>query len=316
VVVVLAIGSGLMWLSARDAGRVSPSADEAGSAPATVALDAATLDDIAKSAPCDRVTSASHLAGADTVAAFPAVAVVDCRTEVKSYPGEGEWAVLVREVTADGLLPLMSALTQPDEEGPAGETACAAVGYGPLTILLADRAGTYLHPRAPQTSCGAPRPAVLSAISGLTWHIVSTTRIDQLRTEPSITNGCEMGWKNETAIYAANAHDSRGGPVFTADADTPLHVCLYRVADDPQAGEFERGITLDGSDSRRLRDALTGPSPAAGCAAQDSFAVIRDGGQWVNVELGGCWRLIRENDNPVTYGTADAEEVKKLLGLP
>lgn len=316
VVVVLAIGSGVLWMSERGSGRDSPSAGEAWSAPATSVPDAAGLDDIAASAPCGRVASATQLAGVDTVAAFPAVAVVNCRTDVKSYAGEGEWVVLVRQVTVDGLPQLMSALTRPDEQASSGDTACAAVGYGPLTILLAGRSGAYLHPRAPATACGAPQPAVLAAVNGLTWRTVSVSRIEQTRTEASITSGCDMGWKNETAIDAANASDSAGGPVFTTDAETPLRVCIYRVADDdPQVGAFERGLTLDGSDSRRLRDALTGPGPGGGCAVQDTFAVIRAAGQWVTLELGGCWRLVREIDNPATYGSADADVVKELLGL-
>src|SRR4051812_19599291 len=42
-------------------------------------------------APCRLIDHDRHPADARKIARFPAVAVVECRTETRTYPGEGEW---------------------------------------------------------------------------------------------------------------------------------------------------------------------------------------------------------------------------------
>jgi hypothetical protein len=93
-------------------------------------------------------------------------------------------------------------------------------------------------------------------------------------------------------------------------------VCIYQVSgSDSQVGAFVRGPHLDRSASALLRGALSGPAPSGTCEHQPQFTVVSTGvGDWVNVELAGCWRVLREQPH-LSIGTAAASTVHQLLHL-
>ncbi len=316
VAAVLVVVAGVLAVADKGHSRPTAAHDPTGARRGAL-LGNSRLDQLAEHAPCHLTSRDSDLAGRQVVEQFAASAVIRCSSAERVYPGEGEWQVLIRQVSGSGLNRLLSALTRADQKSSAGQI-CSAIGYLPLTILLADRAGRFLHPRAPTTACGAPQPAVVRAIDHASWRTVSVSRIRQTRTADSISSGCDMGWKNENALYEkSGVRAGVGGPVFARNPDAQLQVCLYRTTDDPDGGTLTRSLILTRDQSRQLRAALTGGGPTRTCARQPSFAVIRvRGGQWVNLELGGCWRLIRNDSNPITYAIAQSEVVKEVLQLP
>lgn len=276
---------------------------------------AARLDQLANSAPCRLTVQDRHPAEAAQVAKFTAVAAIECRTEIRSYPGQGEWQVLERRVATAGLAAVVAALTRPDQHASSGNV-CAGLGYGPLLILLADNAGHYLHPRPPTDQCGAPLPAVAKALDGLRWRTVSDTRMMQTRTPASIASRCVMAWKNEL-YFDTQMHTpaSPGGPVLTNQPNGPVRVCIYRTSTDISGGRFQRSLTLTGTKARQLRTALSRPGPSHTCPAQHAFATVWSGHNYVNVELGGCWRVQRHTNGPTGIGSADPDLVTQLLGI-
>jgi hypothetical protein len=289
----------------------------AGVAPAlpTARLSASVLARIAKDAPCRLTDQNRHLADAHDVTRFPTVTVVRCVTTFRTYPRDGEWQLLVRQIVATRLRPLVTALEQPDQHT-AAKIACPAIGYAPLPILLADGHGHYLHPRAPTTDCAAPQPAVVKALADATWRTVETVKVKRTRSAASVGSRCEMQWKNEARVYGGALANSAGGAVLARRPDAALHICLYGQATDPYVGTFRRSVTLTGAPAQQLRASLAGAGPTGDCGAQHEFAVISaNGAGWVNVELGGCWRVVRASDEPITFGTANPTVVRRLLKL-
>ncbi len=298
-----------------------PARHDTGRSPArTVHSDPVTppaeLDRLARDAPCAQVQEGQHPAGRSEIARFDARAVVNCRTSERTYPGAGQWQVLTRQVAVHGLARLLDALTRPDVVTPGGEM-CAAIGYGPLTILLAGPAGQYLHPRAPATTCGAPQPATLRAIAALAWRTVSVTKLRLITSPAALASGCEMQWKNEIAMEGGSVSRLASGAVNLGAPTDPLVACIYgsaHPASDP--GTFQRAVQVDGPRAKELRAALSLPGKAGSCPSQTTFAVLRlQGGPWVNVELGGCWRVMRNDENPVALGRAQPATVRRLLGV-
>jgi hypothetical protein len=282
----------------------------AGSHPPAPSVEARRLAEFAERAPCRLIEPDRHQADARQVARFDAVAVVQCANGTRRYAGDGEWATLARRVATTGMPRLLTALKRPDERARSG-VACAAIAYGPLDILLVDRHGRYLHPRFPETGCGAPQPAFSSALAALRWRTVSVTRVQQLRSQAAIDSGCEMAWKNLHALLIGPARAAPSGPVLTERPRAALQICLYGRSKDPDAGSFRRGLTLTGAPAAALRTALGGAGSASSCPLVADFAVVFAGGPWVEVELGGCWRVLRGD----TVGTASPSAVTSLLGL-
>lgn len=272
-------------------------------------------DQLAKAAPCQLVNRDQHPATRAQVASFRPVAAVLCTAGLRRYPGDGEWTVQIRRVATDGLSDAAAALTRPDQHSSSPDQACASIGYGPLMILLADHAGRYLHPRAPVDACGAPQPEVENALNRLRWRTVSVVRLARSRTQASLDSRCEMEWKNELS----NEGDVRTSPplgeVFAHAANAPIRVCIYRTGTDILGGRFQRGLTLSGAKAQQLRSALSGAAPIGACQAQHDFATVWAGRSRVNVEFGGCWRVLRVDGASTAIGTADADVLRKLFGL-
>jgi hypothetical protein len=293
----------------------APSPPPPRAVPITSTPDQEQLDEMARDAPCDNVHTFRDLAGPAQVADFGAVAVINCRQDARIYSGEGEWSVLLRQVATSGVAALVAALERPDEPAASADTVCALPGYGPLSILLADGVGGYLHPRMPETSCGGPQHEVSDAMDDLEWRTVSVTRLEQVRTPESIASGCSMSWKNLLEMLASSLKPSPGGPVFLDVTDTARKICIYHAGDDLDRGDFTRALTLDGADAQTFDAALSGAAPTGECDPQRDFAMVLSAGHWLDVELGGCWRVLRVDFSYTEFGGADAATVKRLLGI-
>lgn len=323
-VAILALAGGVVALVQQQSGKPGnalhqPTAKASTPATSPSPSNNRELDRFAAKAPCqggyadpEPVYAAPQPPGQAAVRNFDAVAVVRCQWTSRRYPGDGEWALLVRQVGTRGLPGLIKALTQPSQRQTNGP--CAAIAYVLPPLYLVDAAGKYLHPAPPTDGCGAPLPGFAHAIAAMTWRTVSTTKLNQVQSQQSIDTGCAQQWKNEAEMYARfpMRPDPGHQPVLAHVPDTALHVCIYRTGSDPEIGNLERGTTLSRQQSEQLRTALAGPGRRGDCASQRAFAVVDNS---INVELGGCWRVVRNDVNPVTIGTADPALVKQLLDL-
>jgi hypothetical protein len=308
-VLVLVIAAGVVFLSRER----SPDGGGSTSAPPYTAADTATQNRLAQSAPCTRLPR--DLSGAGAIAGFKTVAVVNCRIAERTFAGQGEWEVLVRQVAISGVPQLLDALVEPNDPA-TPNTACSGVGYLPPQFVLVDRAGNYLHPRFPTDGCGAPKASYGRAVKQVVWRDVSVQRLRQTRSATSVASGCAQAWKNENSIEdSSGIPSSAGGPVFGSTPAVPLKACIYRRAGDPMAGNLVRSVTLKGPDATSLRSALGGVGPTGSCPAQPDYAVVFAGHQYVNVELGGCWRVRRDDGGHTTLGTADPQQLAALLRL-
>jgi hypothetical protein len=280
-------------------------------------LSVTRVELLVRNAPCPVAFRDRHVATTRAVRDFAASVVIRCVDSRRTYPAAGEWQVLTRQLSVSSVAPVLSALSRPDQSS-SGSQICSAVGHGPLNILLADAHGRYLHPRAPTTDCGAPQPAVQRALAAIKWRTVSVSKVQQTRSVASIASGCDMQWKNEPAIPSkSGVRPGSGGAVFTRSPPLPLRICLYGRATDPFVGRLRRSVVVGGASVQRLRGALARPGPSGSCNSQPNFAVIRTGhDQWVNLELGGCWRVVRDDRNPLRVGSADGAVVRSVLHLP
>lgn len=263
-------------------------------------------------APCENRQLLRQQASAAQISKFGAVAAVRCLSTERRYAGQGEWQVTLRQVATVGVARFVTGLMRPDDSTAPQGGECLSIAYGLPPLFLVDVQGRYLHPRFPHDYCGAPLD---TGYKDLRWRTVAVDKVKQTRSQASIASGCEMGWKNENALYArlGATHTGAGGPVFTLRPRALLKACVYRG--DAEGGDFVRVVELDAAQSTQLRGALAGPGPTHSCPAQRSFAVISAGGQFVNVELGGCWRVQRDDLNPSRTGTAQASVLVKLLRL-
>lgn len=311
-VVVASIAVAVMGLrsSAHDNARV-------GQAPAASTLDLAALT---ANAPCPFDAGTKPATRSD-LESFHAVAALSCNQSDRTFPGEGEWSVETRRATDDGIAALVSAFDQPNQSQPPSDApsnlACSLVGYGPM-LTLVDADGHSLVPSAPTDACGTPLQSVMQAVMRLQWQPVGTRRLNQVATPEALTAGCIMQVK-DVPVMDAQSHigASPGGPVFTEGPDGPLGVCIYRVGTDSMVGTFTRAVKLDPTGSTALRAALTGAGPTGSCADQPDFATVTArGGGTVYLELGGCWRLDRNDGGRDRLGSAsEPKVVQELLGL-
>jgi hypothetical protein len=243
----------------------------------------------------------------------PAVAVW-CQESEQHYPGDGQWSVMVRRQLTDGLSTLLSAFLQPDDKLTNG--ACPSdLVVGPF-VALVDATGKWVIPAYPRDECGQPKRSIIDTVEHDSWRTVSTTKDHLIASEASIDAGCEPQWKNELSYDSSARPLGRATPVFGHTGAEP-RVCLYTTtASDLTVGTFAGTRHLDAATAARLRAALSGSGAGQprGCQLQRSFAVVQQpGGPWVNVELGGCWRVTRNDLNPGQIGQADPTVTRKIL---
>jgi hypothetical protein len=244
---------------------------------------------------------------------FGAIAVVRCFDKEQTFP-DGEWTVLVREASQTGVNALVAALDKPDAKPTTG--ACPAILIGNPNLVLVNAAGDHLTPTFPLDDCGQPQARIADIPSN--WRLISSDKVQLQRSRAEITNHCQPAWKNELDIYAQTAErPGPGGPVLTYPDNKTLYVCIYQSpADDLTIGNYLRGLVLNGGAAAQLRVALDGAGNTGTCTPQRQFAVISTpSGAEVNVELGGCWRVQRDDSAHESTGTAQPKTIRTLLGL-
>lgn len=279
---------------------------------APVRRDLATLT---RRAPCPPPAKAK-LATRAQLRTYPAVAALYCTEADRTYPHDGEWAVEIRKASRTGIGVLVHALDQPDGKPTGGACLDYLILAPPLVFV--DAHGNYLVPRYPRDRCGQPEAAAVAAVRDHHWRVISVRKVKQQATAAEVAANCGADSKNMLYLDSQfGADPDSGRPVFASRPDAVLRVCVYRVRPaEPDVGTFLRAVRLSARESARLRAALSGAGTARSCPPQPEFADVLDGsGDYVMVELGGCWRVDRGDRAHETLGTADATVVGRLLGV-
>jgi hypothetical protein len=241
---------------------------------------------------------------------FHAVTAVYCSSELRTYPGRGQWEVLVRKVALGSVAGLQRYYERPDEpDQPKRGVLCSDVRVVVPVPTFADAHGRWVTPlRWPEDRCGQP----LGSRPTVRWHVIRVRRLRQLVSAAALAAKCSMRVGNIVA-WAGPPHDAEaGGPLFDRTPKT-VRVCVYRTPPNSFAvGQFLRGFRLGAARTRRLLGALSGPGPKRGCPKQRTFALVSGGpGNGAVVELGGCYRVERPDR---LAGTAKPAVVRAILG--
>jgi hypothetical protein len=244
-----------------------------------------------------------------TLEHFHAVTAVYCSSGLRTYPGRGQWEVLVRKVAVGSVAGLQRYYERPDEPNkPRKGVLCSDVRIVVSVPSFADAHGRWVTPaRWPEDRCGQP----LGSPPTVRWHVVRVRRLRQLVSAAALAANCPMKVGN-TAAWAGPPHDARAGDALFERTPRTVHVCVYRTPPDHFAvGDFVRGFRLDAARTRRLLEALDGAGPKRGCPKQRTFADVDAGpGLGLSVELGGCYRVERPDR---LAGTANPAVVRAIL---
>ncbi len=195
------------------------------------------------------VPCGGHRVDRRTLRRFHGVTAVTCFSGMRTYPGQGQWEVLVRKVAVGSVSGVQRYYEKPDQlDQPPKGTMCSDVLVGFPVATFVDAQGHWETPaRWPIDRCHQP----LGYPPSIRWHVVRMRRIRQLVSAPALAAHCAMRVGN-TVAWAGPPRDSTGGPLF----DVPpwrTHVCIYRTPPDNFAtGRFVRGFRLDVSQTRRL----------------------------------------------------------------
>jgi hypothetical protein len=240
------------------------------------------------------------------------VAATRCRYETQQFPGDGEWMMRIEQRAESGLDALATALRLPAEK-PDGSQACDLIRYGPIIITVTDDRGRQLHPKVPETACGAPLLAAVDAINALRWSTVATTKVSQARSELEVSSGCSGGYKPVIALLGAENLGTEETKTAIDATPRPLTVCRYALDPDPanvisldngpalKMGVLVSASTLDAAGGGKLLAEVAAAPRASPCSQpQSPFAVVHptDGSApWIYVELGGCNRALNDVNN-------------------
>jgi hypothetical protein len=311
-VIAVAVGIPLAVAAVRDGG--PRPATRSAPAPTTgrpAASPEASVVALTRRVPCPE--RAGPATGRSRTAPFHAVTAVSCDRADRIIRG-ARWEVEVRGVAVSGIPRLVRALRLPSERRSGTTTCTANIELAP-SIALVDARGRYLVPRVPVDACDHPLQAVMLAFDAVGWREVSARPVRRQASRQAVAAGCDMKAKNLLDVYAGlGAQRSGSGPVAPS-LRRPTHVCVFRVTRaDREVGSFVRGFALRPDASRRLLGALTGPAPGGECPPVRVFAFVTiDGGPYVQVELGGCWRVERSYPRE-GVGTADPAVAAAVLG--
>jgi hypothetical protein len=263
--------------------------------------------ELTRHVPC--VHDLRHRAGPKALRRFHAVTAVSCVEGTRTYPGRGQWEVLIRRVAVGSVAGLQRYFEQPSRHGIPKGVVCSGVLHVVVVPTLVDGLGHRLVPRTPLDGCGNPLGAGPPSVR---WQLVSVRKVKLLVSPAALAAHCAMEIKDLPGGGIGRLDPSRGGPVFRSPPKT-LKVCIYRTHDF-QVGDFVRGFRLDAAKTRELLRALTGAAPRGSCPAERTFAVVGARQFWAEVELGGCWRVGRTYPD-YAIGSADPSVAAPLLGV-
>jgi hypothetical protein len=272
---------------------------------------------VARSHPAD-VTAVSALAGVPCTAttakptkpipaAFRPVAVVQCYQVARGIPGNGLWRFEVKQRADHRLAAFIAALRRPSVRTPP-QIMCAAVGYLDPSFALIDRHGRILRPALPVKECGQPFPAAISNLQHLPWVTVSVRRTVQIATRAELQAGCDPQWKDVIQLESGSGglQPSAGGPAFTPRPPR-LRICIYR---DSSYTFIRGGLISQAAESKVLGDIQGGRTSTQCRRPHTEYAVLLAvspayrGGQFAEAELGGCYRVLRPDNQVGTISPA------------
>jgi hypothetical protein len=265
---------------------------------------------LTKHVPCR--FDARHRVGRSGLGHFHAVTAVSCTEGFRTYPGQGQWEVLIRRVAVGSVWRLQRAFERQDEHHVPKNLACAAVLIVIPIPTFVDDQGRWLAPRRwPVDGCGEPLGYDYKRGPPVRWRVVWVHRIRQLVTAAAVAANCQMRVGNTVAWAGPPRNAPAGAPLFDR-TPTRLHVCIYRTRPTNFAtGYFVRGFRLGVARTRRLLRALTGRGPKRGCPKQRTFAAINaNRSVGATVELGGCYRVATAEG----ARTANPAVVRAILG--
>ena len=259
----------------------------------------------------NHVPCGGHRVDRRTLRHFHAVSAVTCVSGMRTYPGQGQWEVLVRKVAVGSVSRVQRFYEKPDQlHQPPKGTMCSDVLVSLPVATFVDAQGRWETPaRYPRDRCGQP----LGYPPPLHWHLVAVHKVKLVVSAPALAAHCAMRVGN-TVAWAGPPRNSTGGPLF----DVPpwrARVCIYRTPSNNFAtGNFVRGFRLSVAQTRRLIQALDRPGPRRGCPKQRTFAEVGASvGNAATVELGGCYRVERPDR---LAGTAKPVVIRAILGRP
>jgi hypothetical protein len=262
---------------------------------------------------------------------FVPVAGFLCADDQRKYPGDGTWSVLLGERVTGGLDTIVSALREPAEllPGPATPDPASSVQdgcpadlmIGP-NVVLYDAGGDRLAAQIPYNGCGNhPTDAIQTAISRAQTATVQVLKLTQVLTEAQTTGGraaqragCPSQWKDEFNLKATPSRLSTGTPI-NWPAASEAKLCVFAdEAKDPGAGDFARVVRLDHAQTQQFLAAAAKPGTSAACtSAHHDFVVAIAGTGSIRVEVGGCSRVIRDEQGTASLGSADPTVITRLL---
>lgn len=240
----------------------------------------------------------------DDLDKFPAVAMFTCAGDDRTYE-DGEWSVNIREATTSGVAAVIAAM-----HGPAPDTggSCDLVLIADPAVAFVAADGSSVVPKYRHDECG--HPIGLAAFRGINWEQLAVVKDTLQQSSEEIAAGCSHQYKNMNYYEGQGDHQvSAGGPVFPDDGNT-LHACVYRTNGEIDVGTFVTDVSFTADQSDKLRTALSQPGSNADCKPQQNFALVFDGERQVDVELGGCHRVLRNGG----VGAADGSVLQDLFG--
>ncbi|MDX6202359.1 MAG: hypothetical protein QOJ83_1859 [Frankiales bacterium] len=253
-----------------------------------------------------------------------------CVNGGRNYPGDGSWSVLLGQKLSGDLQPLTTALRHPNAltslapsavpGGASGDHACDASLTLTPTIVLYDASGRAVRPGFPRDDCAKPQPAVSTALAGLHRTTVQVLKLRQVLTQAQTLSakaaakvGCQSQWKDEFRLGALAAKLNAGAPINWQNG--AVTACLFADSDkDATVGDFLGGRRLSVTDRSRYLQAIELPGHGGGCAqGHHEFVVFTTGHGYASVEVGGCWRVLRQDAGTGSLGSADPSTVQQLV---
>jgi len=211
------------------------------------------------------------------------VSATRCIYVSQIVPGDGVWLMRVEQKASEGLEDLVDTLQMPSLENPKGvPVPCGHIGQnGPVVLSVTDTAGREIHPLLPTQACGIPRLATMNTIAGLPWQVVSTTQIQQVKTEAELGALCAENGQPAIALTAAGYSIESVMP-----GATPMEhlVCRYEIdlgneftTPDSTTLFLGKPVGTSVMDAASVHDLFSaiGSDPPDGCIeTQPPFAVV------------------------------------------
>ena len=238
-------------------------------------------------------------------ATFTPVAVVRCYMVARGIPGRGLWRFEVKQRADRRLTAFIAALRRPSVPTPP-TVACPLILYLDPSFALVDRHGRILRPVLPVMECGRPFAAAITDLQHLPWVTVSVRKTVQISTRAELQAGCDSQWKDMIHMDSGSLQPSAGSPAFSP-LPPRLRICIYQ---DSSHRFIRGGLISQAAEKKLLLDIQGGRTSTRCLRPHTEYAVLLAvspayrGGQTAEVELGGCFRILRPDNRVGTVSPA------------